>query len=185
MKQKWLVFLRAVNVGGRNLVPMARLRQILEEVGFTEVVSYLQSGNILLCSEKLNQPEIENLISERIAQAFSVQVDVFARKAESALDWLEENPFQNPELYPGDKVGIALLPEIPDHEKIGKLGTQDGSQDKFIVKGSVMYLYCPEGFGKTKLTSALIESRLKLRTTVRNRKTIEALSKMISNNSEN
>jgi uncharacterized protein (DUF1697 family) len=59
------------------------------------------------------------------------------------------------------------------------MGSQKVSPDEFIIKGSVLYLYCPEGFGKTRFTSAMIESKLKVRTTVRNRKTIEALSKMV------
>ncbi len=180
MVQNWMVFLRAVNVGGRNLVPMARLRQVLEEEGFNNVITYLQSGNIVLCSEKLNQSEIEKRIGDLIVQTFSVSVDVFARSGESVKQWLEENPFQNPEQFPGDKVGIALLSQVPDNEKVVILSSQNISPDEFIIKGSVLYLYCPEGFGKTRFTSAMIESKLKVRTTVRNRKTIEALSKMVS-----
>jgi uncharacterized protein (DUF1697 family) len=182
MKQNWMVFLRAVNVGGKNLVPMAKLKQVLENEGYTSVITYLQSGNIILHTDNQDQKGIEKQISELIFANFSVSVAVFARSVESVKTWLEENPFHNPEQFPGDKVGIALLSHLPEDENLAKLYSITFTPDKFLIKGSILYLYCPEGFGKTRFTSAMIESKLKVRITVRNRKTIEALSKMVSEN---
>jgi uncharacterized protein (DUF1697 family) len=180
MKQNWVVFLRAVNVGGRNLIPMAKLKQCLENEGYTSVITYLQSGNILLHTDNMDETGIEKQISELIFSKFSVSVDVFARRTDSVKQWLEENPFRDQEQFQGDKVGIALLSHLPEEENLAKLYSITSIPDKFLVKGSMVYLYCPEGFGKTRFTSAMIESKLKVRTTVRNRKTIEALSGMLS-----
>ena len=182
MKHNWMVFLRAVNVGGKNLVPMVRLKQLLENEGYRSVITYLQSGNVIFYTDNQDQKVIEKQISQLIFANFSVSVDVFASSVESIQQWMEENPFQDPELFPGDKVGIALLSQLPEEENLTKLYAITSTPDKFLVKGSILYLYCPEGFGKTRFTGAMIESKLKVRITVRNRKTIEALSRLVSDN---
>jgi uncharacterized protein (DUF1697 family) len=176
----YIALLRAVNVGGKNLLSMAGLRKHLESQGFASVSTYLQSGNVIFQSSNTNEKELEILLKQTIYQAFNLQIEVFVKPADVLADLICNNPFKSLTQLESDKIAVSFLSEIPDVESIVKLQQFNCLSDEYYIYRDFVFLYCPHGFGRAKLTNHVLESKLKLKSTARNWKTIQALSKICS-----
>lgn len=174
--RKWIVLLRGINVSGQKKIVMAELRELLTTWGFANVVSYIQSGNLILDAEaKATRVEIEKAIAQLIESNYGFEVSVFAFRA----DWLRQVIAENPYL---EEVGIeqkqlylTILDRVPNREDIARLERFETGVDEYILNGSVIYLRYPNGAGKAKLTNNLIEAKLRLRATSRNWNTTKKL----------
>ncbi len=143
---------------------MADLRDVLNELGFQNVQTYIQSGNVILDSEETKETVCQK-IKEAIATEFGYDVPVLARTSEEWKKALDNYPFsqENEKI-----VAFAFLDRIPNETVIEVNGI---NEDEYLVADDVVYLYCPSGFGKTKLTNNVIEKKLKVTATTRNLKT--------------
>lgn len=166
--KKYIVILRGINVSGKNKLPMADLRDMLNELGFQNVQTYIQSGNIILDSEETKEIVCKK-IKEAIANTFGYTVPVLARTLEEWKKVLENYPFsqENEKI-----VAFTFLDKVVEETAIEVKGIND---DRYKIVDDVMYLYCPSGFGKTKLTNNIIEKKLKVTATTRNLKTTQKL----------
>lgn len=143
---------------------MADLRDMLNELGFQNVQTYIQSGNVILNSEETKET-ICKKVKEAIANTFGYTVPVLARTLEEWEKVLENYPFsqENEKI-----VAFAFLDSVVKETAIEVKGIND---DRYKIVDDVVYLYCPSGFGKTKLTNNIIEKKLKVTATTRNLKT--------------
>ncbi|MCH3884344.1 DUF1697 domain-containing protein [Tenacibaculum aquimarinum] len=162
--KKYIVLLRGINVSGKNKLPMAELRNLLNDLGFKNVQTYIQSGNIILESEKLKS-EICKIIKNGILDKFGYDVPLIARTIPEWKKVIESYPFstENEKI-----VAFSFLNKVPEETiiEIKNIG-----EDKYKVANDVVYLNCPSGFGKTKLTNNNIEKKLKVIATTRNLRT--------------
>ena len=161
---RYIILLRGINVSGKNKLPMAELREILNELGFQNVQTYIQSGNIILDSEETKEVTCQK-IKEGITAEFGYDVPVLARTPEEWKNTLEKYPFsqENEKI-----VAFTFLDRITKESVIEVKGS---NEDKYKITDDVVYLYCPSGFGNTKLTNSVIEKKLKVTATTRNLKT--------------
>ena len=161
---RYIILLRGINVSGKNKLPMAELREILNELGFQNVQTYIQSGNIILDSEETKEVTCQK-IKEGITAEFGYDVPVLARTPEEWKNTLENYPFsqENEKI-----VAFTFLDRITKESVIEVKGS---NEDKYKITDDVVYLYCPSGFGNTKLTKSVIEKKLKVTATTRNLKT--------------
>ncbi len=143
---------------------MADLRDILHELGFQNIQTYIQSGNIILDSEETKEI-VCHKIKEAITTKFGYDVPVLARTSEEWKNTLENYPFsqENEKI-----VGFAFLDRVTKESVIQVKGI---NEDEYKIVNDVVYLYCPSGFGKTKLTNNAIEKKLQVTATTRNLKT--------------
>ncbi len=143
---------------------MAEFREILNELGFQNVQTYIQSGNIILDSEETKEI-VCHKIKEAIATKFGYDVPVLARTPEEWKSTLENYPFsqENEKI-----VAFTFLDRVTKESVIEVNGI---NEDKYKIADDVVYLYCPSSFGKTKLTNSVIEKKLKVTATTRNLKT--------------
>jgi uncharacterized protein (DUF1697 family) len=167
----YIVLLRGINVSGKNILPMAELRELLSSLQFENVQTYIQSGNIVLNSE-FSKEEIVDKVKNGIAATFGYDVPVLAR----TIDEWEKAIANNP--YPTENhkiVSFTFLSEVPIETVVEVNITND---DVHTVLNDMVYMYCPDGFGRTKLTNNLFEKKLKVTATSRNFRTTMKLLEM-------
>jgi len=160
----FIVILRGINVSGKNILPVAELRALLVKLKFENVKTYIQSGNIVLNSD-LSKEEVIVKVKNGITSAFGYDVSVLARTIEEWEKAIENNP------YPVDNhkiVSFTFLSEVSTENFIEVNSTND---DVYTIVNDMVYMYCPDGFGRTKLTNNLFEKKLKVTATSRNYRT--------------
>ena len=166
---KWIILLRGVNVSGQKKIIMSQLRQQLENAGFQNVVTYIQSGNIILDSqEAASQKEIEQQIAVLISKEYGFEVDVFAIMPERLKIIIENNPYTDDRVVDNKTLYVTYLDGDPDSKNIEQLRSYNVSPDEYIIGESVIYIRYMNGAGKSKLTNNLLESKLKVKATSRN-----------------
>ncbi|MBA6358069.1 MULTISPECIES: DUF1697 domain-containing protein [unclassified Colwellia] len=170
--QKFIVLFRGINVGGNNILPMKELVPLLEQSGYESVSSYIQSGNIVLESPKNPTEQVQSIISKNFGFApavFSLEESVFSA---SALN----NPYKE---FEGKFVHFYFCKNNINLVQ-DKLNKYISSSEEYTVKGNVLYLYAPQGIGRSKLV-ANVESCLGQSATGRNLNTINKISTMLKN----
>ena len=176
----YVALLRGINVSGQKKILMADLRVLFAEAGFAQVQTYIQSGNVIFGSPKTsNVVEIKLLIEQAIERNYSYHVAVTILAPEEIKNILHGNPFvqQNLDIT---KLGVTLLSDLPSQEQIMLLDTYDFTPDEFIYQDKLVYVYYPNGFGRSKLTNNFFESKLKRSATSRNWKTMLKLHELSS-----
>jgi uncharacterized protein (DUF1697 family) len=169
-----IAFLRAINVGGNRLVPMAQLRTLLEAQGYTEVVTLLQSGNVVFTSPRGAPAEIARKIERAIQEEFGFEVGVVIRSRTELGTILGANPFPGAEEVPA-KLQVMLFAQPPNAERLALLKPAAYRPDEFKVVGRDIYLRLPNGAGRSKLIAALGDPRLGGNPTARNWNTLKKL----------
>jgi len=147
---------------------MAELRTLLSSLGFTEVQTYIQSGNIVFKAATQDQEQLGNLIADAIKKQYDYEVPVLVKTIAQWKTTIANNPFTEADI---SKQGVTFLASIPEATTI----EIDSKDDRFNIINSEIYLDCPSGFGRTKLTNNFFEKKLKTQATTRNWKTIYKL----------
>lgn len=172
-----VALLRGINVGGKNKLPMKELAAMFVDAGCNDVRTYIQSRNVLFRAEPTLGEDIPSLVSASILSRFGYRIPVVARTARELQAIVQANPFleHSAEL---DKLHVAFLSEVPDPAKVEALDANRSSPDEFAVLGREIYLYCPNGLARTKLTNNYFDSTLSTTSTIRNWKTVLKLLDM-------
>ena len=166
---KWLVLLRGINVSGQKKIVMAELRELLAVNGFGRVVTYIQSGNIIVdLEEEMVQLATETKVKRLIHENYGFDVGVFARAPEWFKSVAQNNPFLNNPAADRQQLYLTLLDQVPTRENISRLDDFNTADDEYLIRESVIYINYPNGAGKARLTNNLIESKLKVKATSRN-----------------
>lgn len=172
----YIALLRGINVGGHNMIKMAELKRVLEEMGLGKVKTYIQSGNVLFESEK-EAETLSQQIEEEIKKEFGFSVPVVLR-TEMELEQIIKNcPFSIDTLLEGESVQVAFLTGIPSQEGINHLGNFNSKMDEYQIKGKDVYLFFRQSIRNSKLATQL--PKLGVPATVRNWKTVIKLESMV------
>ena len=169
--KKHIALLRGINVGGRRKILMADLKEMFSKLGHSEVISYIQSGNIIFSSKsRKSNTSFEKEITIAIKERFGHDVPVIIRSVKEINDLIKLNPFLKDSQI--EDLHVTFLKEVPDAEKINKLQELDFTPDQFSITDHHAYIACYGGYRNTKLTNTLFEKKLKVSATTRNWKTI-------------
>jgi len=187
----FISLLRGINVSGKNQISMPDLKRLYESLGLADVVTYIQSGNVVFDTEEYDQANIIKLIEDGLTRSFGGDVRVILRDKVSLKRILDNNPFiikrkEKPErLYvtcwsdlPGEvaiKPITAVVPAGGSDTKVDKARDVVSDRDEFIIDGKEVFLFCPNGYGKTKFSNTFFEKKLRVSATTRNWKTVNAL----------
>jgi uncharacterized protein (DUF1697 family) len=150
---------------------MAELRAALEALGFEDVVTYVQSGNVVLRSGSSTEADLTAAIARQIEESFGLKIGVMVRSSAELATIGESNPFLEREADPL-KLHVVFLGERPAAEAVAMLDPQRSPPDTFEVRGREVYLHLPNGMGRSKLTIDYLERRLGVAATARNWKTV-------------
>src|SRR5258708_10909165 len=172
MMTTYIILLRGVTPSGKNKVPMAQLRKVLVMAGFSNVRTYIQTGNVLVDTE-FSAIETENRIHHLIKEYIGPDLAVVVRTGIELQKMLANNPFQ--EGYDISRVFFVLFAQIPVAEKRKELLTQDFGDEKLALAGDAAYMYIPGTYGRGKLSNNFLEKKLNVSATMRNFKTLSKL----------
>ncbi|MEH3034814.1 MAG: DUF1697 domain-containing protein [Aeromicrobium erythreum] len=165
-----IVLLRAVNVGGAKL-PMAELREVAEELGATDVSTYIASGN-LLCTPPGDPQDFDRALEQAVEKRFGFFREVISRSADELRASLDAFPF---DVHEPKLCYLNPLTEAPTAEGIEALRAKDVGPDEWKIDGAEMWLRYADGMAGTKLTPALIKRCLGVHGTARNLNTVRKL----------
>lgn len=173
---RWIALLRGVNVSGKNKLNMAELRQRAGDAGLSNCQTYIQSGNLIFDAAESDSTRMENLTEQWIRDSFQLDISVFCLTPARLNQIIHECPFQPQSETDGKWLHTTLLKSAPDISSDLQLPV--GPREEWQLRENVFYLYCPDGYGKTKLTPTLLERKLKTTGTTRNWNTLKALASM-------
>ncbi|HKK40863.1 MAG TPA: DUF1697 domain-containing protein [Bacteroidales bacterium] len=174
----WISLLRGINVSGKNSIKMADLKLSYGKLGFRDVKNYLQSGNIIFNSGENDPVPLGNMISVRLKEEFGLDVPVIVLSINTLQRILENNPFRDDLLKDKARQYITYLFSTPGEYDITGINAAVLAGEEISISNRAAYLYCPGGYGRTKLSNTFIEKKLKVPATTRNIKTSEALLRM-------
>jgi len=180
---KYVAFLRGINVGGKHKVPMKDLTRIVEGLGYRNVSTYIQSGNVLFSASPALAKRAPRLIQTAIVQQLGIEVPVVMRTATELEQVLRNNPFlvktrETHRLY------VAFLATTPTRTQITALDAQLSAPDQFNVVGDTIFLSLQNGVAKTKLTNKYFDAKLTTTSTLRNWNTVQKLVELTTTTTE-
>ncbi len=165
-----VALLRGINVGGKNRLPMKELAALFVDAGCEDVRTYIQSGNVVFRAGPTGGEEIASVISASILEHFGYRVPVVTRTAREFQEIVRANPFLDAGAET-DKLHVMFLAELPDSASVEALDPERSPGDEFAVMGGEIYLHCPNGVARSKLTNSYFDSRLSTTSTSRNWRT--------------
>lgn len=162
---EYVVLLRGVTPTGKNRIPkMSYLIEILEEVGFRNVRTYIQSGNIVLNTD-FSQEETVDLIHETIAQKIGAKLNIIIKTKKELKKAVKENPFD--ETYDYSRIHLVFTNDDIDSAKLKKIENTNFDTEKFVVGSESLYIYLPKNAVKKKLNTNYLEGKLSIVATMR------------------
>lgn len=170
--------LRGINVSGQKIIKMKNLRASFEGLGFERVRSYVQSGNVIFDCAKTPSSNLSGSIKERISIDFGFSVPLVLRTSDEMEEIVDDNPFLQDKRIDRSKLHVTFLSSFPAKAGLGRLDALTMNSDQFNVHGREIYLHCPNGYGRTKLSNTVIEKLLSVEATTRNWKTVNTLARM-------
>ncbi len=174
--QTFISILRGINVSGQKKILMADLKNLYESLKFKEVITYIQSGNVIFKSDgKLSDLDLAKKIETAMYKKYDFKVPVIIRSVEEIRKVISINPFLNEKNINIERLHVTFFSEIPKSHNLGIIKQFDFSSDRFTIIGKEVFLYTPEGYGVTKLSNNFFENKLKVTATTRNWKTVNKL----------
>ena len=180
---RYLALLRGINVGGRNKVAMADLRDVATALGHSEVATYIQSGNMVFTCPEADAAGLADALEAEIAGRLGVRPVVVVISGPELERVIADNPFPaeaNPKYVhavfrrdPVDDDGIAAVATAVRRSR------ESGSNDDAVIVGRTLYLHTPDGFGRSELAAQLSRSSVQAAGTARNWATVTKLMAML------
>ncbi|HEU4717831.1 MAG TPA: DUF1697 domain-containing protein [Bacteroidia bacterium] len=163
---KYIAFLRAVNVGGR-VVKMDELKKIFSLPGFKNISTYIQSGNVLFKTKETEVTVLKKKTENALKKALSYEVLVFLKTIPDIEKIIKRNPFKKE--MEGMHLYVSMLSEEPARENIPLLEKYRAPEERITIDGINAYILCPpKTYGTSKLSNSMLEKKLKVSATTRN-----------------
>lgn len=165
----YIIFLRGINVSGKNILKMQLLKNSLKAKHFPKVQTYIQSGNILIPNTTLSPLEIKTIIETTLSNEFGINSNCFVFKELQLTEIYNNIPFlteNTKEIY------FTFIEHLPAIEILNPLQEQNYKGDEFSATKNCIYIKCINGFGKTKLNTNFFEKKLQTEATTRNYNTL-------------
>jgi uncharacterized protein (DUF1697 family) len=173
----YVAMLRGINVSGHKIIKMDRLRATFEDLGFAKVRTYVQSGNVVFETDNA-AAGLSEKIGKKILKEFGFDVPVLTKSARELADIVKRNPFAKDESLDETKWHVTFLADDPPKNALELLQPLAAGGEQVRIVDRAVYLYCPNGYGNTKLTNTTLEKKLGCGATTRNWKTTKTLLEM-------
>ena len=146
----WIALLRGINVGGKNVLPMKDLTELIETAGCTDVKTYVQSGNAVFRSSKTAATQLAKQIAHGVAERRGFRPGVLVLSIRELEQAVAANPFPEAESDP-KALHVFFLAESPKLPNIVSLNAIKSENETFVLEGKAFYLHAPDGIGRSKL----------------------------------
>jgi uncharacterized protein (DUF1697 family) len=174
----YISILRGINVSGQKLIKMDALKKSFENMGFQNVKTYVQSGNIIFTCNQFEINELEQKISRQIEKDFGFEVRVIVLTIDKLKQVIDNNLFLKDTDKDQSFLHVTFLSSKPVQYDYKTVENKKQSGEEIFLSDTAVYLYCPNGYGKTKLNNNFLETKLKVVATTRNWKTTNELFKI-------
>jgi len=174
----YISVIRGINVSGQKLIKMDALRKSYENIGFYNVTTYLQSGNVIFSCNDIEINYLEQKISLQIEKDFGFEVPVIVLTIDKLEKVIENNPLLKDPNIDQAFLHVTFLSSKPDHFNRSTIEGRKQNGEEIFFTDSAVYLFCPNGYGRTKLNNNFLEAKLKVGATTRNWKTTTELFKI-------
>jgi uncharacterized protein (DUF1697 family) len=175
---RWVVLLRGINVGVANKVPMARLRAALEAEGFADVVTYIQSGNVLLTSDA-GADEIAGRVHALLAMDFAANVPVIVRTASQWATYAKGGVFRDAEVERPKLLHLGLSVDPPKADAAAVLQARAADGERVAAKGDAIWIDFNTAVARSKLTPAACDKAAGSPFTARNWNSVQAIARLL------
>ncbi len=176
--QTYIALLRGINVSGQKMMKMTDLLALFQSLNFKNSKTYVQSGNVVFQAESQDTTFLETQIASAITERFKFTVPVLVKNQTEWLQILQNNPFVTERPEDTSKLHVTILGGSPDLARVAQIDPTQYVPDEFRIVDNNIYLFCPNGYGRTKLHNNFFESKFKLTATTRNWKTMQELNHM-------
>jgi len=174
----YISMLRGINVGGHKRIKMDQLRRSFEALGFEQVQTYIQSGNVVFKAGKRSTAAFSKKIEERIVRDFGFSVSVISRSSGEMAATIERNPFLKERGIDQGRLHVMFLSDAPAPAALKKLADLTATPDQCRPSDREIYFYLPNGASKSVLMKSPVDRILAVVTTTRNWKTVNSLHQM-------
>jgi uncharacterized protein (DUF1697 family) len=174
----YIALLRGINLGGYRIVKMDQLRKTFEELGFADVKTYIQSGNVVFKAPAQTPAKLAKRIEGRVLHQFGFPVAVVVKTAAEIGEVIRNNPLLQEKGIDPARLHVTFLACAPDNSALKTLDAAEAAPDQFHCSDQAVYLHCPNGYHATKLGNNVLEKMLKVGTTTRNWNTVNKLWEM-------
>ena len=175
---QYIAFLRGINVGGHRKIKMEDLKKVHHAIGHENVITYLQSGNVIFQSpQPINRLDLVTTLETSYQEAFGFTTDVILRTPDELQNIVGNNPIALEEGKEEKFLHAVMLSAVPQSENISTFNTYDGEEEVQLIDNN-LYIYYTNGSARSKLTLTFIEKTLKVKGTARNWNTINNLIRL-------
>ena len=174
----FVALLRGINVSGHNIIKMSDLITSLSTLGYQNLQTYIQSGNVIFESENNDHRQLKHQIEKQIENDFGYTVTVMVFSKEYFLNVFQNNPLLKYDDIDPKKLYVAFLNKTVNHELLNDL--IQNYPEKIILVDKIIYLYYTNGYGKSKANNYFFERKLKVVATTRNWNTIINLNRILT-----
>ena len=171
----YISIIRGINVSGQKMIRMDALKELYASLKFSDIRTYIQSGNVIFSSNAMARAELEKRIGKKIAETFGFDVPVMVLGTADIRTVLENNPFVTRRKEDPSLLHVTFLAHEPSEANIEAVLQAQSGDDECVVSGRTVYLYCPNGYGRTKLNNTFFEKKFQTIATTRNWKTVNEL----------
>jgi uncharacterized protein (DUF1697 family) len=172
-----IALLRGINVGRNKRMEMARLRDLMDELGYEHVRTYVQSGNVVFTGPDRRPAELERHLEEQIAATFGFDVPVVVRSRDEVAAIVAANPLGHLATNPS-RYHVVFASAAVDPDRVVDVDPASFAPETFELRGRELYLWTPDGIHDSPLAKMLSEKRLGVTATARNWRTVEKLLAM-------
>jgi uncharacterized protein (DUF1697 family) len=175
---KWILLLQGINVSGQKRMPMPELQSLLSDLGLQSARTYIQSGNAVFTSTLADRAVLSELIGNAIVEKFGYTTPVFLRTSAEMARVAWENPFITTRSEDPAFLHVTFLSAPLTSDAQAGLTAPAGIPDEMQCGLEEVYLFCPQGYGRTKLNNAFFERKLNQKVTTRNWNSVMTLLRM-------
>jgi uncharacterized protein (DUF1697 family) len=174
---KNVALLRSINLGSHKKIAMQDLCEVFTELGFSDVRSLLQTGNVMFRSQS-RTTQLERLLEREVNKRLALQTDFFVRNADEWTSVVSHNPFRDEARRDPAHLVVVFLKHAPDANQLNALRAAITGRERVGAHGRQAYIVYPDGIGRSRVTSSLIERKLATRGTGRNWNTVLKMAEL-------
>jgi len=173
-----LALLRGINVSGHNMIKMEALKTTLEAIGFQNVQTYIQSGNVFVDTDEENASKVGFIIKQEIFKVFGHEVPIVVVNKDDLAVCFKNNPYLKEKDVDTKKLYVAFVSMTLKSDSINDLKISQFKPDEASIDGNKIYIKYNVGAGKTRFDQKYIEKKLNVTATIRNWNTVTQLLKI-------
>ncbi len=174
----YISILRGINVRGHKLIKMDALRKSYQDLGFQRITTYVQSGNVVFITQNAENGVLEQKISRQINDVFGFEVPAIVLPVDRLQQIVDANPFLGQPEKEKSFLHVTFLSAVPSGYDRELIEVSKQGAEELLISEYAVYLYCPDGYGNSKLSNTFFEKKLKVAATTRNWKTTNELLKI-------